>query len=74
MTYDKPKTTGNYWLQNYNPTTGLPDCSPEIVTVVFDYSFRRKKVTRVIAKFWQCNLDDVINAKWSDEIVPPKFS
>jgi hypothetical protein len=74
MTHNKPTQTGNYWIQHYNPTTGLPDCITEIVLVAFDYSYRRKKVTRVIAKFWQCNLEDVINAKWSEMIVPPDFN
>jgi len=74
MTYNKPTQTGYYWMWSYNPTTGLPDSSPEIVLVAFDFSYRSKKVTRVIAKFWQCNLDDVINAKWSEVLTPPAFN
>lgn len=74
LTYDKPTKTGYYWFQPYNPVNGLPDGNAEVVYVVFQVSYRRKLVDRVCGRFWQCNLDQVINAKWSDEIICPSFS
>lgn len=73
QSYVKPTKTGHYWIGYYNPTTGLLNSLPEVVYVAFDVSFRRKKVNRVIGRFWQCNLEDITNAFWSDEITPPNF-
>lgn len=66
-----PTKTGYYWFRHYSPTTGQYDTNPEVVYVVFGVTYRRKLVNRVCGRFWQCNLEEVINAQWSDEIVCP---
>lgn len=66
-----PTETGYYWFQPYNPTTGLADGPLEIVYVAMQVMFRRKLTNRVIGKFWSCNLNEVINAKWSARIPEP---
>ena len=74
LTHNKPTKTGYYWLQYYNPVTGLPSENAEIVYVVFQVLYRRKLVDRVCGRFWQCNLEQVNDAKWSEEIICPSFS
>lgn len=74
MNVKLPTKNGYYWVQHYNPTTGLPDSSPEIVQVFFGVYHRRKLQNRVVSRFWSDTLEKVTNHYWSAEIIPPVFA